>query len=70
MRPTLTLRISSYRSVLSMTFLHSFRKNESGATFIEYSLIAGFIAIVIVGALGSIGTKLVLKFQSVSNGFS
>ena len=35
-----------------------FAKDESGATAIEYGLIAGLIAVVIVGAITTSGTTL------------
>lgn len=38
--------------------LSRFAKDESGATAIEYGLIAGLISIVIIAALGIIGTQL------------
>jgi pilus assembly protein Flp/PilA len=44
-----------------------FAKDESGATAIEYGLIAGLISVVIIAALTSLGTKLNAKFTSVSN---
>ena len=47
--------------------LASFAKNESGATAIEYALIAGGISIVIVAAVGAIGTTLSGTFTSVQN---
>jgi pilus assembly protein Flp/PilA len=40
--------------------------DETGATAIEYGLIAALIAIVVVSALGSVGTKLKTTFNSVS----
>lgn len=40
--------------------------DESGATAIEYGLIAALIAVVIIGALTSIGTSLSAKLSSVS----
>ncbi len=43
----------------------SFVKNESGATAIEYSLIAAGIALVIVAAVNGIGTILNTTFTSV-----
>jgi pilus assembly protein Flp/PilA len=43
-----------------------FLKDESGATAIEYCLIASGIAIVIVVAVGGIGTTLNDKFASVN----
>jgi len=44
-----------------------FCKNESGATAIEYALIAGFISIVIVAAVQAIGTSLNGTFSSVAS---
>jgi pilus assembly protein Flp/PilA len=46
-------------------FLARFVKNESGATAIEYGLIAALISVVIVGALTTIGSNLNTKFTSV-----
>jgi pilus assembly protein Flp/PilA len=43
-----------------------FMRDESGATAIEYALIAGFISIVIVAAVQAIGTSLNTTFSSVS----
>ena len=39
-------------------FATRFLKDESGATAIEYGLIAALIAVVIIGALGLVGTNL------------
>jgi pilus assembly protein Flp/PilA len=44
--------------------------NEDGATAIEYGLIAGLIAIVIIAAVSSVGTGLMSKFTTVANGFT
>jgi len=44
----------------------AFLKNESGATAIEYALIAAGISIVIVTAVNGIGTQLNATFTSVS----
>ncbi len=49
--------------------LRRFARNESGATAIEYALIAGCISIAIVTAVTSIGTTLNGTFTSVKNGF-
>ena len=40
------------------TCLQRFRAQEEGATATEYSLLAGFIAIVIVTGVGAFGTAL------------
>jgi pilus assembly protein Flp/PilA len=46
-------------------FLARFAKNESGATAIEYGLIAALISIVIIVGVRSIGTKLSATFNSI-----
>ena len=43
-----------------------FVKDESGATAIEYGLIAAGIAIAIITAVNGVGTALSVKFTSVS----
>ena len=45
--------------------LSRFATDESGATAIEYGLIAALIATVIVTALTTIGTNLNTKFTSI-----
>jgi pilus assembly protein Flp/PilA len=47
-------------------FVTRFLKNESGATAIEYGLIAALIAVVIIGATTAIGTNLSTKFNTVA----
>ncbi len=44
----------------------SFISNESGATAIEYALIASLIAVALVGILTSLGTQLSTEFSEVS----
>jgi pilus assembly protein Flp/PilA len=44
-----------------------FLDDQSGATAIEYALIAGFLSIVIVVAVNGIGTTLDGKFDSVNS---
>ena len=44
----------------------SFIKNESGATAIEYGLIAAGISVAIIAVLNGLGTKLNAKFTSIS----
>lgn len=45
-----------------------FVRDESGATAIEYGLIAALIAVVIITVLTTVGTDLNLKFASVAAG--
>jgi pilus assembly protein Flp/PilA len=44
-----------------------FINNESGATAIEYGLIAGLIAVVIISALTLVGNKVSAQFQAVAS---
>ena len=46
-------------------FLKSFVKNESGATAIEYGLIAAGISVVIITAVTAIGGSLEGKFEEI-----
>ncbi|HEY1629798.1 MAG TPA: Flp family type IVb pilin [Rhizomicrobium sp.] len=43
-----------------------FVRDESGATAIEYGLIAALIAVVIIGAVQVVGTNLSTTFTTVS----
>jgi pilus assembly protein Flp/PilA len=44
-----------------------FVKDESGATAIEYGLIAALVAVAIIGSVTTLGTKLGTTFKSVSD---
>ncbi len=44
-----------------------FIKDQSAATAVEYCLIAGLIAIVIVGAVTRVGTKLSTRYNAIAN---
>jgi pilus assembly protein Flp/PilA len=48
-------------------FFTRFAKDESGATAIEYGLIAALIAVVIISGASALGTALNSKFQSIGN---
>lgn len=47
-----------------------FVRDESGATAIEYGLIAAGIAVVIIAAVQLVGTNLSATFQSVATAVS
>ncbi len=47
-------------------FVTRFAKDESGATAIEYGLIAALIAVVIIGSLNAVSTSLKGGFDKVS----
>jgi len=46
--------------------MRKFLKDASGATAIEYGLIAALIAVVIITALTAVGTALSTAFNSIS----
>ena len=43
-----------------------FLKDESGATAIEYGLIAALIAVAIIAGAGALGTQLDAQFEGIS----
>ena len=47
--------------------VNRFAKDESGATAIEYGLIAALISVVIIGVLSTIGTNLSAKFNQIAD---
>lgn len=49
-----------------MAKIKAFLANESGATAIEYALIAGLIAVVIVPTVTVLGGTLKAKFQALT----
>jgi pilus assembly protein Flp/PilA len=50
-----------------LTVLKSFMRDQSGATAIEYGLIAAGISVAIVTVVTGLGTKLSDTFGNVSN---
>lgn len=49
-----------------MKMISRFFKDESGATAIEYGLIAALIAVVIIGAVTALGTELSSNFDAIT----
>jgi pilus assembly protein Flp/PilA len=47
-----------------------FRKYESGATAIEYGIIAALIAVVIITATTELGTSIKEKFEDIQTAIS
>jgi pilus assembly protein Flp/PilA len=50
-----------------MRKLQAFLRDESGATAIEYGLIAAGISVAIIAVVNGIGTKLHTTFSSISS---
>ncbi len=49
-----------------MELIKNFIQEEDGVTAIEYGLIAALIAVVIMTAVGNIGTQLNTVFESIA----
>jgi pilus assembly protein Flp/PilA len=49
-----------------VNFISRFFRDESGATAIEYGLIAALIAVVIITAVTAVGTGVSTAFNSVA----
>lgn len=46
--------------------IRKLRKNEEGATAIEYGLIAALVAVAAIGALTAVGDSLITVFDTVA----
>ena len=49
-----------------MNLFKNFAKDESGATAIEYGLIAALMAVIVIAAVGLLGPSLMGTFPNVS----
>lgn len=45
----------------------SFLRSEKGATAIEYALIASLVAVIIIGAVTSLGSSVLALFDTTAN---
>ena len=50
-----------------MNSIHNFIRDDSGATAIEYALIASLIAVFIIAAVSLVGTKVSTVFNEIGN---
>jgi pilus assembly protein Flp/PilA len=50
-----------------MNLIRKFVSDESGATAIEYGLIAAGISLAIIAVVNGLGTKLDTKFTAINN---
>jgi pilus assembly protein Flp/PilA len=50
-----------------MSFLKAFMKDESGATMIEYGLVAALVSVAAIIALQILGAQLQIIFNTVSS---
>jgi len=51
-------------------FLAALRRDEKGATAIEYGLIAALIAVTIITIVGTVGSNLLATFTTISSGLT
>ncbi|HEY8891447.1 MAG TPA: Flp family type IVb pilin [Clostridium sp.] len=49
-----------------MNYVSSKVKNEEGQGMVEYALIIGLIAVIVVVALGPLGTAIAKKFTDIT----
>ncbi|MCX7319475.1 MAG: Flp family type IVb pilin [Tardiphaga sp.] len=50
-----------------LTIVKRFLKDESGATAIEYGLIAAGISLAVIGSVNGLGVKLNTKFAAINS---
>jgi pilus assembly protein Flp/PilA len=53
-----------------MKFIKKLRRNEAGATAIEYGLIAALIAVAAISAMQGLGSQLKSTFNTTSSSMS
>lgn len=58
---------SIYEDQVMTKFMKLFASDESGATAIEYGLIAAGISVAIVGIVGTLGENITAAFTTISN---
>ncbi len=63
-------RTGSKNMLQLFTYLNLFRHDKSGATAIEYGLIAALISVVIIGTVTLVGSDLSAVFDTVSGSLS
>lgn len=59
----------SAEGVKSMSLITAFMRDKSGATAIEYALVASLVSIIIVGSVAVIGSEVFGMFSAVAKGF-
>lgn len=48
-------------------FILTLARDESGGEVMEYAIVAGLISIVAIAVIGSVGTKVVARWNSVNS---
>ena len=65
-RPQLVRPATCHMELSMKNLIARFVKNESGATAIEYGLIAAGISLAIIAAVNGLGSTLNTKFNSIN----
>jgi pilus assembly protein Flp/PilA len=60
-------RFSPWQGEFVIALVRKFWADQSGATAIEYGLIAAGISLAIIAVVNGLGTKLNTKFTSINN---
>ena len=66
-RPNVSSTSHVHMELLMKNLISRFVKDESGATAIEYGLIAAGISLAIIAAVNGLGTTLNSKFTSINS---
>lgn len=56
-----------FKFIILREKVRQFFASEDGASAIEYSIIAALIAVVIVGAVGDVGTQVNTVFENIKD---
>jgi pilus assembly protein Flp/PilA len=59
--------LTTHLAVKAQSIAHRFSREETGATAVEYGLIVGLIAVVIIGVVATLGGTLSGFFTSINN---
>lgn len=62
-----SVQIGDQPQVVQMQLIRNLVRSKGGATAIEYALIAGMIALVIVAAVSLTGTNLSTEYAKIGN---
>jgi pilus assembly protein Flp/PilA len=69
--PDLALWFAQVKEIaIMLKVIRTFAKDESGATAIEYGLIAALVSVAAIGALTAMGNSLSTMFNTVSSALS
>ncbi len=66
MREPIPLQQTTSESSIMITAIRTFLDDESGATAIEYGLIAALISVAAIAAMGALGDSLQTLFNTVA----